>query len=122
MLLKFSNNNKDLPAHRLFKEAMSNHIEPLQAGGDKGSENRIISKHMVIFCGTQCKGYMWGRSTHNTRIERFWREYSANVMVNFRHEFEKPDNLGFFRCRLKHRRMGFTLCVCASCQSNNWWV
>ena len=47
MCLKCPNNNKVTAACRLYKEAITNRIVPLQARRDKGCENKIITKSMV---------------------------------------------------------------------------
>ena len=83
-----------MTACRLFKETITNHTAPLQVRGDKGSENVIIAKRVVMLRNTQHKCYLGGRSTHNTRIKRFWREHNTNFMVHFRDEFKRLDNLG----------------------------
>ena len=43
---------------------------------------------------TQHRGRVGRKSTHNTRIERFWREYNVNVMINSKYVFEILDSLG----------------------------
>ena len=87
MWFKCSGNNKWITTYELFKEAISKFITPLQVRGDKGSENRLIANHMLRI--TYYKGHIGGRSTHNTRIERFGREHNVNAMIRFRDEFQK---------------------------------
>ena len=59
--------------HELLKEAQTNHANPLQARGDKGSEHRIINRCIVMQRSAQCKGCIGGRLPHNARIELFWK-------------------------------------------------
>ena len=52
MWLKYSNNNRGITSYNLFIESINEHIAPLQVRADKGSENRLIVKHMVIVYNT----------------------------------------------------------------------
>ena len=40
------------------------------------------------------RGFIGGKSTRNTRIERFWREYNTTVMKKFYDEFMHLEELG----------------------------
>ena len=93
MWLKFSNNNRGNTSYELLKEAIDDHIDPLQVRGEKGSENRLIAKNTVMVRNAQFKGHVGGRSTWNTRIEYFWRENNVNEMVHFRDVFRKLEAL-----------------------------
>ena len=94
MWLKFSNNNRGNTSRDLIKEAISTCITPLKVRGDKRSENLLISKHLVMLSNRLYRGCAGGRSTHNTRIESFWREHNASVMNCFRNNFERLEDLG----------------------------
>ena len=48
-----------------------------------------------MLSSTQHKGYIGRRSTHNIRIESFWREDDMIVMIHFKDEFQKLETLGF---------------------------
>ena len=48
MWLKWSRNKKGKTAHRLLKEDITMHIDPLQDRGDKVSKNKNATKHVVI--------------------------------------------------------------------------
>jgi hypothetical protein len=61
--------------------------------GDKGCENRMIGKHMMLLRNNSCGGYIGGKSTRNTRIERFWREHNTNVTKSFQNEFIELEEL-----------------------------
>ena len=51
--LIFFNNNRGNTTYYLFKESNNEHIIPLQVIGDKGLENRLTAKHMVMVHNTQ---------------------------------------------------------------------
>ena len=73
MWLKYSNNNRGNNAYDFFKEVVDKNVTPLQVRGNKGSENILIAKHMVMLCNAQQRGCVGCKFTHDTRIERFWR-------------------------------------------------
>lgn len=61
--------------------------------GDKGIENRMIVKHMILLRNNDAGSCISGRSKYNTRIERFCSEYNTNAMRNFCQEFEELKDL-----------------------------
>ena len=67
--LKISDNNRATTAYEYFKNAIEEYECPLQVRSDKGSENRLIAKHMIAIRGDEMRGFIGGKSTHNTRIE-----------------------------------------------------
>lgn len=47
---------------------------PLRVRADKGSENRDVGLWMIVNRGENRGSFITGRSVHNQRIERIWRE------------------------------------------------
>ena len=94
MWIKFSNNNQRNMAYDLCIKGINDHIEPLQVRVDKGSQNRLTSKHMEMVHNAQWRGHIYTRQTHNTMIESYWRKQSANIMINFRDKFQWLEDLG----------------------------
>ena len=92
--LKCANNNKAETVYNHFIKSITEFQCPYQVRGDKGSENRLIAKHMMILRGSDMNGFIGGRSTHNTRIERLWREYNNNVMDKFSQQFKHLEQIG----------------------------
>ena len=90
-----SDNNRADTTYGYFLNAIQEFQCPFQVRGDKGVENKMIAKHMIAIRGENMKGFLGGKSTHNTRIERFWREYNKNVMIKFYDEFIELEQLGF---------------------------
>ena len=68
---------------------------PLQVRGGKGVENRLIAKHVIAIRGDDMRGFIGGKSTRNTRIERFWREHNVNVAKMCVDEFIRLEQLGY---------------------------
>jgi len=93
--LKCSDNNRADTTYNYFLTAIEEHQCPFQVRGDKGVENKKIAKHMIAIRGENIRGFIGGKSTRNTRIERFWREYNTNVMLNFYDEFVNLEHLGY---------------------------
>ena len=69
MWLKCTNNNRAETVYNYFIYSITEFQCPFQVRSDKGSENRLIIKHMIILIGTEMCRFISRRSTHNTRIE-----------------------------------------------------
>ena len=80
--------------YNYFLKAIKEYQCPLQVREDKGAENRIIAKYIIAIRGENIRGFIGGKSTHNTRIERFQREYNITVMQKFYDEFMYLEELG----------------------------
>ena len=52
-------------------------------------------KHITAIRGENVRGFIGGKSTCNTRIERFWQEYNTNVMTSFYDEITNLEQLGY---------------------------
>ena len=72
---------------------------PLRVRADKGSENREVSLWMIVARGENRGSFITGRSVHNQRIERIWREvnrWMTSFHLIFQHlrqiDLYDPDN------------------------------
>ncbi|KAK6974800.1 hypothetical protein R3P38DRAFT_3335634 [Favolaschia claudopus] len=72
--LRASTNNRATTVLEVFLEAVGEYGLPSRVRGDHGAENKKVPVYMIITQGLGRASFMWGSSTHNTRIERLWVE------------------------------------------------
>ena len=98
-----SNNNRSDTVLKAFLRAVNSFGIPSRVRADKGTENVLVSLFMLCHPsrGPGRGSFITGRSIHNQRIERFWRDLFAGCVVYFYHLFRQleddshldPDNL-----------------------------
>lgn len=89
--LHAANNNRAATTLEAFVESVNTHGLPLKARSDKGKENVLVADFMIANRGNT--GMITGRSVHNQRIERLWRDvwdgvgqrYHASLTLLVRH-------------------------------------
>ncbi|PPQ97082.1 hypothetical protein CVT26_001047 [Gymnopilus dilepis] len=70
--IRVNTNNRAATVLDLFLDAISKHGCPSRARGDHGTENLLVAAWMEEHQGPDRGSYIFGRSVHNTRIERLW--------------------------------------------------
>ncbi|XP_063051898.1 uncharacterized protein LOC134446461 [Engraulis encrasicolus] len=85
LYLHIANNNRATTALQFFLEAVDNHGCPSRVRGDQGVENVEIARYMFSVRGCGRGSFMSGKSVHNQRIERLWRDVWTAVTSNFYH-------------------------------------
>lgn len=68
----------------MFLDAILEYGIPSKVRGDRGGENRDVSILMIIIRGLHRASFMWGSSTHNSRIERLWVEVGSQFARRWR--------------------------------------
>lgn len=85
LYLKAANNNKASTALTFFLEAVQKHGFPSRVRGDQRVENVDIARYVFEVRGCGRGSFMSGKSVHNQRIERLWRDV-WNVVTNIYHD------------------------------------
>jgi hypothetical protein len=75
--LRANNNNRARTVLELFHESTAVHGVPSRIRGDHGTENIEVARWMDTNQGVG--HYIWGRSVHNTRIERLWVDVTRGL-------------------------------------------
>lgn len=86
--LQCSNNNRADTVTRCFLRATEEYGIPSRVRSDKGGENVGIWRFMEEVRGSNRGSYIAGRSVHNTRIERLWRDVYTAVSSTYVHIFD----------------------------------
>ena len=94
VFLSCSTNNKAVTVYSLFIKAIQDWELPSRTRCDQGSENVDVVKYMLSTRGTGRGSALVGKSVHNQRIERLWRDVFEDVLANFYELFSLMEELG----------------------------
>ncbi|KAK7061176.1 hypothetical protein R3P38DRAFT_2493838, partial [Favolaschia claudopus] len=88
-----NSNNRASTVLEIFLAAVEEFGAPSRVRGDRGGENVQVSVWMIIHRGPNRASFMWGSSTHNTRIERMWVEVGTQFARQWRAFFTRLKDL-----------------------------
>ncbi|KAK7016234.1 hypothetical protein VNI00_018935 [Paramarasmius palmivorus] len=86
--IKASNNNRAQTVLLLFLAAVAAYGIPSRMRGDHRVENLLVAAFMEYVRGAGRGSYIWGRSVHNTQIERLWVDVKVGVVHTWNELFE----------------------------------
>ncbi|KAL0057059.1 hypothetical protein AAF712_016320 [Marasmius tenuissimus] len=97
MGIQVNDNNRADTVLQLFMDAIQEHGTPSRVCGDHGVENSSgVARYMEENFGVERASYIWGRSVHNIRIERLWRDVTQGFGLkwyNFFYDLELSHGL-----------------------------
>uniref|UniRef100_A0A4W5MRP9 Integrase core domain-containing protein n=1 Tax=Hucho hucho TaxID=62062 RepID=A0A4W5MRP9_9TELE len=83
MYLSAATNNRASTVMNSFLEAVNTYGVPSRVRSDEGGEHVQVVHLMVSTRGLNKNSHLTGRSTHNQRIERLWRDVFGGVLDLF---------------------------------------
>ncbi|KAL3993497.1 tripartite motif-containing protein 16 [Sarotherodon galilaeus] len=93
--LTATNNNRAQTVLESFMTAVQHYGIPSRVRSDKGGENILVARFIVAHCGLNRRSHIAGRSVHNQRIERLWRDVFHNVLDLFSTTFLRLEAEGW---------------------------
>ena len=94
VFLKAATNNRADTAFAAFLEGVKAYGLPSRVRSDKGGENVMIADFMIRNRGSERVSMIVGRSVHNQRIERLWRDLFSGCISCYYYLFYSMEEAG----------------------------
>lgn len=96
MFLRASTNNTAPTVLKSFLEATEKYGWPSRVRADKGGENLAVGRAIEQYHGNNKKRglFIQGKSCHNQRIERKWKDVHSDVTISYYNLFTRMGNDG----------------------------
>lgn len=92
--LQCTDNNRAETILNCFLKGVDQFGIPLRVRSDQGMENSKIADYMISTRGANCNSMITGKSTHNQRIERLWRDVYEGVLCYYYDLFHFMEDQG----------------------------
>lgn len=92
--LRCLDNNRAPTLLECFKQSIVRYGLPTRVRSDKGMENTLIADYMIQQRGIGRRSMITGKSVHNQRIERLWRDVFAGVLSYYYNLFHHMEDIG----------------------------